>query len=97
MKTFSSLKELLAVLSREQKLIIALFETGKNNAYKYDHALELVDFNEDKIRNLIDYSVIRENGINLELDDQFFQFFEQILEINEEINVSYINEHIQNI
>ncbi|WP_221390309.1 hypothetical protein [Dyadobacter sp. NIV53] len=97
MKTFSSIKELLVVLNREHKLIIALFEKRKSLAYKYDHALELVDFDEDKIRTLIHYSVIRQNGNNLELDDQFLQFFEQILEVNEEINVSYINEHIQNI
>ncbi|MEO6684668.1 MAG: hypothetical protein ABIN24_01840 [Dyadobacter sp.] len=97
MKTFSSIKELLSVLNREHKLIIALFEKRKNLSYKYDHALELVDFDEDKIRILIDYAVIRENGTNLELDDQFLQFFEQVLEVNEEINVSYINEHIQNI
>lgn len=97
MKTFLSVKELLTVMNRESKLIMALFEKRKNISYKYDHALELVDFDEDKIRILIDYSVIRENGTNLELDDQFLQFFEQVLEVNEEINVSYINEHIKNI
>lgn len=97
MKTFTSIKELLTVLTREQKLIIELFGKRKNLSYKYDDALELVDFDEDKIRSLIAYSVIRHNGNNLELDDQFSQFFEQILEVNEEINVSYINEHIQNI
>ena len=30
-----------------------------------------------------------------ELDDQFLRVFEQILEVNEEINVSYITENLQ--
>ncbi|PWJ55970.1 hypothetical protein CLV98_11264 [Dyadobacter jejuensis] len=97
MKTFSSIKELLAVLSREQKLITEIFEKRKVLSYRFDDALEVLDYNEDKLRALIEFAVIRENGPYLELDDQFLQFFEQILEVNEEINVSYINENLQSI
>lgn len=97
MKTFSSIQQLLATLSREQKLLSELFEKRKSLSFNYDYALELVDFDADKIASLIDYSIIRQNGNNLELDDLFLQFFEQVMEVNEEINVSYINEHIQNI
>jgi hypothetical protein len=39
-----------------------------------DYALELVDFDADKISALIDYAVVRQNGNNLELDDLFLQF-----------------------
>lgn len=66
-------------------------------SFNYDYALELVDFDADKITSLVDYAVVRRNGNYLELDDLFLQFFEQVMEVNEEINVSYINEHIQNI
>ncbi len=97
MKTFSSIQQLLATLSREQKLLSELFEKRKILSFNYDYALELVDFDADKISSLIEYSVVRQNGNNLELDDLFLQFFEQVMEVNEEINVSYINEHIQNI
>ncbi len=97
MKTFSSLKELLAILSREHKLITEIFEKRKVLAYKYEDALAVVDYNEDKISALIEFSVLRENGPCLEIDDQYLQFFEQILEVNEEINVSYINENLQSI
>jgi hypothetical protein len=97
MKTFSSIKELLAVLSREQKLLTEIFEKRKMLSYKYDHALEVVDYNADKIQMLLEYSVLRENGAFLELDDQYLQFFEQILEVSEEVNVSYINDSLQNI
>jgi hypothetical protein len=87
----------LATLSREQKLLSELFEKRKILSFNYDYALELVDFDADKITALADYAVIRQNGNNIELDDLFLQFFEQVMEVNEEINVSYINEHIQNI
>ena len=97
MKTFSSIQQLLATLSREQKLLSELFEKRKILSFNYDYALELVDFDADKITALVDYAVVRQNGSNLELDDVFLQFFEQVMEVNEEINASYINEHIQNI
>lgn len=82
------------MLSREQKLISEIFEKRKQLSYKYDHALELVEYNEDKLSSLIEFAVLRQNGPFLELDDQFLQFFEQILEVNEDINVSYINENL---
>lgn len=97
MKTFSSIKELLLVLSREQKLISEIFEKRKVLSYKYNDALEVLDYYEDKLRLLLEFGVLRENGAFLELDDQFLQFFEQILEVNEEINVSYITENLQTI
>jgi hypothetical protein len=97
LKTFSSIKELLVILSREQKLISEIFEKRKTLSYKLDDALEVLDYNEDKLSILLEFSVLRRNGPYLELDDQFLQFFEQILEVNEEINVSYINENLQSI
>jgi hypothetical protein len=97
MRTFSSIKELLAMLSREQKLLTEIFEKRKMLSYKYDYALEVVDYNADKIQALLEYAVLRENGPYLELDDQYLQFFEQILEVNEEINVSYIHDNLQAI
>jgi len=97
LKAFSSIKQLLGTLSREQKLISEIFEKRKLLSYKYNDALEVLDFDEDKLRILIEFNVLRENGAFLELDDQFLQFFEQILEVNEEINVFFINENLQSI
>jgi hypothetical protein len=95
MNHFLSIRELLNTLSRENKLLSELFEKRKSLSYKYDYALELVDNDNDRILRLIEKSVIRQNGNYLEIDDQFLQFFEQILEVNEEINISYINENIE--
>lgn len=87
----------MQVLSREQKLLTEIFEKRKLLSYKYNDALEVLDYNEDRLRLLLEFALLRENGAFLELDDQFLQFFEQILEVNEEINVSYITENIQSI
>ena len=74
-----------------------MFEKRKSLSYRYEYALEVVDNNEDIIQLLISKDIIRQNGIFLELDDQFLQFFEQILEVNEEINTSFINENIRQV
>jgi len=97
MNHFLSIRELLGTLSREHRLLSELFEKRKSLSYKYDYALELVENNNDRILRLIEKSVIRQNGNYLEIDDQFLQFFEQILEVNEEINISYINENIEQV
>ena len=97
MNTFTSIKELLSTLEREHRLLTEMFEKRKTLSYKYDFALELVDYNEDRIQYLITHSVIRQNGSFVEIDDQFLQFFEQVLEVNEEINISSINSNIQNV
>lgn len=53
-----------------------------------------MDYKEERIRKLVDSEVVRENGSFLELEDSYLQFFEQILEVNEEINISFVHEHI---
>lgn len=97
MNTFSNIKELVSTLKREEKLLSEMFSKRKTLSYKYEDALELVDFDEGKIQYLLERSVLRKNDIFLEIDDIYLNFFEHILEVNEEINISYINENIQNI
>ena len=97
MNHFNSIRELLNTLSRGQKLLAEMFEKRRSLSYKYDYALDLLDNNEDVIQLLLSKNIIRQNGNFLDLDDQFLQFFEQILEVNEEINTSYINENIRQV
>ena len=97
MNTFNDIKELVFALNRESKLISEMFSKRKSIDYKFSDALELVDYDENRIDFLIQRSVIRENGDTLELDDLFLEFFEQVLDVNEEINLSYIDENIKNI
>lgn len=98
MNTFSNIKELVATLSREVNLLSEMFKKRKSiKNFQYDYALDLVDNNDKRIKYLLDREVIRQNGSNLEIDDLFLQFFEQILNANEEVNTSYINENIEKI
>jgi hypothetical protein len=97
MNTFTSIKELLSTLVREHKLLTEMFEKRKTLSYKYDLALVMVDYNEERIQYLISHSVLRQNGSFLEIEEQFKDFFEQVLEVNEEINTSSINSNIQNV
>lgn len=97
MNTFSSIKELVSSLYREQKLLTELFKKRKSASFKYEYALDLVDGDDNRVQFLLNRSVIRQNGNNLEIDDQFIQFFEQVLEANEEINTSYINDNLEKV
>ncbi|MES2646439.1 MAG: hypothetical protein V4717_06155 [Bacteroidota bacterium] len=95
MTHFQSIKEIITTLGWARDLLVEMFEKRKSFLYRFDHALELLE--EDRIETLINKGVLRRNGIYLEMDEQFQTFFEQILEVNEEINTSFINENIQQV
>jgi len=97
MNTFSNIRELIAALNKEQKLLIEMFKKRKELSYKFEMALELLEYDENRIEYLLSRSVIRKNGNYLEINDTFLEFFENVLEVNEEINTSYINENIENV
>jgi hypothetical protein len=95
MNHFQSIKELINTLGRSKELLIELFEKRKSFVYRYDDAIQLLEA--EQIEILCLKGVLRKNGAFLEMDEQFQSFFEQILEVNEEINISYINENIQQV
>ena len=98
MNHFNSIRELLNTLSRGHKLLAEMFEKRKSFSYRYDQAIAVLDDDKDNVIQLLfSKNIIRRNGLNIELDDQFLQFFEQILEVNEEINTSYIIDNIKQI
>ncbi|WP_370408588.1 hypothetical protein [Tenacibaculum dicentrarchi] len=97
MNTFKNIKELVSILYREEKLLSEMFSKRKLLHYKKSYALDIVDNDESKINSLLELSVLRENDNCLEIDDVFLDFFEKILEVNEEINVSFIDENITEI
>jgi len=94
MNTFSSIKELFSALKKEETLLSEMFKKRKSVNFKYEYALGLVEGNDSRIKYLLDREVVRQNGGCLEIDDLFLQFFEQVLDANEEINSSYINESL---
>ena len=91
MYAFQSIKELLNALVLGKELLGEMFGKRKSFDYRYDQAIELIE--ESKVTSLIEKGIIIRNGRYLEIEDQLFGFFEQILDVNEVINISYINEH----
>ncbi len=94
---FTSLDELLRVLHRERALLGALFKDRKKMSFRYDLARELSSHSDESLDFLNRYGVIRDcNGL-VELSDVYMRFFEEVLEVNEEISVAGVKEHIDSL
>lgn len=91
---FRTIEELVKMLDREKLLFRDMFEKRKSLAYHTDFAMEIVDYKKERVQYLIDHGVIHENGDFLEMEDVYVQFFEDVLDMNEEISVSSVMEYI---
>lgn len=94
---FRSIDELIRALDRERRLIHALFQDRKKLSFRYDLARELASKRDESIVFLRRFGVIRENSDFLELEDVYLKFFEEVLEVNEEINVASVKECMDNL
>lgn len=94
MGVFRSIEELVKSLDRERVLLREMFAKRKSLSLRYDYALEMTEYKEERIRYLIDYGVIRDTGDFLEMEDIYLKFFEDVLEVNEEINVSFVQDYL---
>lgn len=94
---FHSLEELIRALDRERRLIHALFQDRKKLSFRYEFARELASKKDESIEFLRRYGIIRENADFVELEDVYMKFFEDVLEVNEEINVASVKESIGNL
>jgi len=97
MNTFRSIDELVKSLEREKVLLRELFNKRKSPSFRYDYALELTDYKEERIRFLIEYGVIRDSGDFMEMEDIYLKFFEDVLEVNEEINISFVQDYLSHL
>lgn len=97
MATFRSIKELTRALQQGAKLLSNMFLQRKTIAVKYDDALETLDGDENKLKLLITYGVIVQTGDSLELDDAYQRFFEDVLAVNEDINISSVKMYIDKL
>lgn len=97
MATFRSIKELTRALQQGSKLLSNMFLQRKTIAVKYDDALETLDGDENKLKLLITYGVIVQTGDSLELDDAYQRFFEDVLAVNEDINISSVKMYIDKL
>lgn len=94
---FRSIDELVKTMDREKKLFGDMFEKRKALSYGTDFAMEMVDYKKERIQHLIDYGVIHDNGDFLELEGVYVQFFEDVLDVNEEINIASVKEYIDSL
>lgn len=95
--TYRSIEELVRTLEREKILLKEMFAKRKTLSFRYDYALELMEYKEERIRHLIEYGVIRDTGDFLEMEDVYLKFFEDVLEVNEEINISFVQDFIDRV
>ena len=91
---FHTLDELIRALDRERRLLSGLFQDRKRLSFRYDVARELAARRDESLEFLRRFGVIRDNGDFVELEDVYLKFFEDVLEVNEEINVSSVKESI---
>ena len=97
MATFRSIKELTRALQQGSKLLSNMFLQRKTVAVKYDDALETSDGDENRLKHLITYGVIVQTGDSLELNDAYQRFFEEVLAVNEDINISSVKMYIDKL
>ena len=72
-----------------------MFEKRKVLSFRYSDALALLKEDENRLKILIEKEIIHQNGNFVELDTRFLDFFELLLEANEEINTATVEENIE--
>lgn len=97
METFRDLRELIRWLRLGQTLLADMFSKRKTIAVRYDDAVETLDGNEQTLQYLIRHGVIIQNADSLELDDAYQKFFENVLNINEDINVASVEQYVKTL
>lgn len=93
-QSFKTLPELVRTLQLGGKLLADMFSKRKTVGIRYDDAVETLGGDENKLRTLIAHGVIADNDGTLELEDAYLRFFENVMEVNEDINVASVREYI---
>jgi len=95
MNAFSDIDSLLRVISREKDILRFLFVSRKAPSLRPEQALEnFLEEDSRRLEYLLDHGVVREAEGVLVLEDTYLRFFEEVLEVNEEINVLSVKQHI---
>ncbi len=95
MNPFSDIDSLLRVISREKDILRFLFTGRKAPSLRSEQALEhFLSQDGRRLAYLLEHGVIREADGLLVLEDAYLRFFEEVLEVNEEINVLSVKQHI---
>lgn len=95
MYIFRSIHEIINTVAAARGLLTEMFEKRKILSFRYSDALALLKDDENRLKLLIEKEVIHQNGNFVELDARLMDFFELLLEANEEINTAVIDENIE--
>ena len=78
-------------------LLSEMFEKRKLMKFPLGLAIDLVGGNEVRLRKLIEYGVLVESGNTVEIESDYLNFFEEVLNVNEEISVLSVQECINTL
>ena len=95
MNAFNNIDELLKMMGRERVLLKEMFQRRREGSLRYDVARELVEYRQERLQFLIDRGVIRDSGDFLEMEDVYMRFFEDVLQVNEQISIASVRESIE--
>lgn len=95
MNAFRNIDALLLVFVREKALLKFLFTGRKAPVLRQEQALEnFMAGDERRLNLLLDHGVVRLQDGVLVLEETYLRFFEDVLEVNEQINVQSVKQHI---
>lgn len=97
MASFRNIDELIRTLDREKILLKEMFEKRKALSYRQEDALSLLDYKLERLKLLIESGVIISNGDFLELEEVYLNFFEDVLQVNEQIDVASVAQIISGL
>lgn len=96
MQSITNLKDLISTLANAKELLNEMFEKRKSVSFSFDLASEVVG-SEEKVSQFISKGLLRQNGPVVEIEEAYQEFFELVLEVNEEINTSNVHESITQV
>lgn len=94
MSVIRTLDDLIRALKQGSKLISDMFQKRKTVAISYDDAIEVLDGDQTRLDRLIALGIIERVDRQLELGEIYLRFFEEVLEMNEDINIGTISTFI---
>ncbi len=95
MNAFRDIDALLRMIAREKEILKYLFTGRKAPSLRREEALEhFLSQDGRRLDYLLEHGVIREAEGFLVLEDTYLRFFEEVLEVNEEINVASVRQHM---
>lgn len=96
MPRFQSIEQLLLELNKYRNLLSGMFEK-RYVPFTEEDILPLVDEDPEKLERLLNFGILEKEQHIYSLDTRLREFFEEFLEINDEVHVLYIQEYLEKI